>query len=126
MQRTRDRLAAHEVLPAAASAAGPEFQAQVAAFYAVAILCEELAPAPFDLAAGSTIEVRCEVEAAVDDTELALSGDQRVSIQAKHSVNASSSSKPPLWSGAAGGLVSRLGQATAYEWAEPLSRRCPT
>jgi hypothetical protein len=83
----------------AATAGGVEFQARVAAFYGVAMLCEQLVPAPFDLGGGVVIEaIRCEVDAAVDDTQLALSGDGRVAIQAKHSVNASAGEKSPLGS----------------------------
>ena len=83
----------------AAASGGVEFQAQVAAFYGVAMLCEELAPAVFELGEGVAIEaVRCEVNAAVDDTQLVMSGDGRVMIQAKHTVNASPSEKSPLGS----------------------------
>lgn len=81
----------------AAASAGPEFQAQVAAFYAVGMLYEDIAPTPFDLPGGTSIEaVRCEVDAAVDDVQLALSGDAAIYIQAKHRVTASESATSPL------------------------------
>jgi hypothetical protein len=74
----------------AGTSGGVEFQAQVAAFYGVAMLCEELAPAPLGLGGGGVIDaVRCELDAAVDDVHLILSADRRVVIQAKHTVNAS-------------------------------------
>ena len=83
----------------AATSAGVEFQARVAAFYGVSMLCEELVPAPFDLGGSVRIEaVRCEVDEAVDDTQLALSSDGRVAIQAKHSLSASSREKSALGS----------------------------
>jgi len=56
------------------------------------MLCEDIAPTPFDLPGGTRIEaVRCEVNAAVDDIHLALYGDGTVAIQAKHRVTASTS-----------------------------------
>jgi hypothetical protein len=61
------------------------------------MLCEDIAPTPFDLPGGTQIEaVRCEVDAAVDDVQLALSGDATVYIQAKHRVTASESTTSPL------------------------------
>lgn len=61
------------------------------------MLCEDFAPTPFDLPGGTRTEaVRCEVDAAVDDVQLALSGDATVYIQAKHRVTASESATSPL------------------------------
>lgn len=83
----------------ASTSGGVEFQAQVAAFYGVAMLCEELAPAPLGLGGGGVIDaVRCELDAAVDDVHIILSADRRVLIQAKHTVNASPREKSHLGS----------------------------
>jgi hypothetical protein len=81
----------------AAASAGPEFQARVAAFFGVAMLCEQLAPAPFDLPEGvRLVAVRCEVDAAVDDVHLATSDAGRVALQAKNRVTASESETSDL------------------------------
>lgn len=81
----------------AAASAGPEFQARVAAFFGVAMLSEQLAPAPFDLPEGVRIEaVRCEQDAAVDDIHLASSDAGRIALQAKKRVTASKSETSDL------------------------------
>jgi hypothetical protein len=69
----------------------------VAAFYGVAMLCEQLAPAQFDLPEGVRIvAVRCEVGAAVDDVHVATSDAGRVALQAKKRVTASKSETSDL------------------------------
>ena len=61
------------------------------------MLCEDNVPTPFDLSGGTQIEaVRCEVSAAVDDVQLAMSGGGVIAIQAKHRVGASTSTTSPL------------------------------
>ena len=81
----------------AAASAGSEFQARVAAYYAVSMLCEDTIPTPFELPSGTQIQaVRCEVSAAVDDIQLATSGGGVVAIQAKHRVTASTSTTSPI------------------------------
>jgi hypothetical protein len=61
------------------------------------MLCEDIAPTPFELGGGIRIEaMRCELDAAVDDIQLALSADTTVAIQAKHQVGASESTSSPL------------------------------
>ena len=81
----------------AAGAGGHEFQAQVAAFYAAGMLCAPAFTVGLGLPSGTMIErVRCETEAEVDDTELALAPSGRVLVQAKRSVTASRNTRSPL------------------------------
>jgi hypothetical protein len=62
----------------------------MAAYFGVAMLCEQLAVAPFDLPEGVRVEaVRCEQAGAVDDIGLATSDAGRVELQAKNRVMAS-------------------------------------
>ncbi len=77
----------------AADAAGADFQAEVAAWFAVRILAETHASPLLDLPADSTLQsVACQVASPIDDVHVAVSTGGRVMVQAKRSL--SMSAKP--------------------------------
>lgn len=76
----------------AATHAGTDYQNRASAWLSIHILAEQDASPPWDLPAAITLEwIRCETEQPVDDILAGLSQGGVAFIQAKHSVNLSTS-----------------------------------
>lgn len=72
-----------------AAGGGFDYQARVAAFFAVQILRDRNRQAPIDLPPDVVIEsLRCETDGKVDDLNLPLSNEGMIYVQAKRSVDA--------------------------------------
>ncbi|TDY85008.1 UNVERIFIED_ORG: hypothetical protein DFO49_5058 [Herbaspirillum seropedicae] len=86
----------------AAAAAGIEFQAQLGALFSIQLLTQSPVDLALELGTAAPVWIRLETEAPVDDILVATSNDGFIAVQAKTSVNLSTS--------AIGGLAKTIQQ----------------